>query len=102
LDTQWLVPLFGKIFEATSKNREVEGALALGGRCSINTHNNQMEVGIQGGGYIEEGVRPGGTPIIFAVKRSIENKEKKLHLGLRRPPFKILPHNNQPKTCVRA
>jgi hypothetical protein len=51
--------LFGINFEATSKNREIEGALALGGRHSINTYNNQMEIGVQGGGYIEEEARPG-------------------------------------------
>jgi hypothetical protein len=56
--------------------------LALGGRHSINTYNNQMEVGIRGGGYIEEKARPGQNvwggrgPVFFAVKRSVENKEK--------------------------
>ncbi len=59
LHTQWLVPLFGINFDATSKNREIGGVLALGGRRSINTYNNQMEVGIRGGGYIEEEARPG-------------------------------------------
>jgi hypothetical protein len=51
--------LFGINFEATSKNREIGGLLALGGHCFINTYNNQMEVGIWGGGYIEEEARPG-------------------------------------------
>jgi hypothetical protein len=80
---QRLVPLFGIDFEATSKNREIGGAsLALGGRLSINTYNNHMEDGVQGGGYIEEEARPGRSmwggqgPVAFAVKRSIENKEK--------------------------
>jgi hypothetical protein len=74
----------------------------------MNTYNNQMEVGVPGGGYIEEEVRPGRNmwggrgSVVFAVKRSAKNKEKKLHLGLRRPLFKILLRNNQPKTCVRA
>ncbi len=36
-------------FEATSKNGEIWGALALGGHRSTNTYNNQMEVGIRGG-----------------------------------------------------
>ena len=56
--------------------------MVLGGRRSINTYNNQMEVGVRGGGYIEEEARPGQNmwggqgPVIFAVKRSVENKEK--------------------------
>jgi hypothetical protein len=50
--------LFGINFETTLKNREIEGALALGGCHSINTYNNQMEVGVWGGGYIEEEARP--------------------------------------------
>ncbi len=59
LRTQWLVPFFGINFEATLKNREIGGALALVGRCSINTFNNHMEVGIRDGGYIEEEPRLG-------------------------------------------
>jgi hypothetical protein len=64
------------------KNREIGGALALGGCRSINTYNNQMEVGVRGGGYIEEEARPGRNvwggrdPVDFAVKWSVENKEK--------------------------
>jgi hypothetical protein len=79
---QQLFPLFGINFEATSTKREIGGALALGGRHSINTYNNHMEVGVRGGGYIEEEARPGRNvwggwgPIVFAIKRSIENKEK--------------------------
>jgi hypothetical protein len=82
LHTRWLVPLLGINFEATSKNREIGRALALGGCHSINTYNNQMEVGIRGGGYIEEEARPGRNVwgarghIVFAVKRSVKNKEK--------------------------
>jgi hypothetical protein len=65
-------------FEATSKNRVIEGALALGGRRSINTYNNQIEVGIRGGGYIEEEARPGQNMwggqglVIFTIKWSVE------------------------------
>jgi hypothetical protein len=82
LRTQWLVPLFGINFEATSKNREIGGALVLGGRGSINTYYNQMEVGVQGGGYIKGEARPGWNvwggrgAVVFAVKQSIKNKEK--------------------------
>jgi hypothetical protein len=88
LRTQWLVPLFGINFKATSKNREIGGALALGSCRSINTYNNQMEVGAQGGGYIEEEVRSGRNvwrgrgPVVFAIKWSVENKEKNYILAL--------------------
>jgi hypothetical protein len=74
--------LFRIYLEATLKNREIGGALAFGGRRSINTYNNQMEVGVRGGGYIEEEARPGQNmcggqgPVIFAIKWSIKNKEK--------------------------
>ncbi len=56
--------------------------LALGNHCSINIYNNQIEVGVGGGGYIEEEVRPGRNvwggqgPLVFTVKRSVKNKEK--------------------------
>ncbi len=33
--------------------------MALGGRRSIKIFNDQMEVGVRGGGYIEEEARPG-------------------------------------------
>jgi hypothetical protein len=56
---QWLVPLFGINFEATSKNREIGGALALGGRCFMNIFNNQMEVGVRGRRFIEEDTKLG-------------------------------------------
>ncbi len=77
-----LVSLFGLNFEATSKNRVIGVALALGGCCSMNTCNFQMEVGIQGGGNIEEEARPGRNvwggqgSVVFAIKQSIEKKEK--------------------------
>jgi hypothetical protein len=82
LRTGWLVTLFGINFEATLKNREIGGALALGGRHYIETYNNQMEVGIRGGVDIEEEARRGQNvwggqgPVVFAIKWSIKNKEK--------------------------
>jgi hypothetical protein len=69
-------------FEATSINREIGGALALGGRRSMNTYKNQMKVGIRGGGTIEEEARLGRNvwggqgPVVFAVKWSVKDKEK--------------------------
>jgi hypothetical protein len=96
LRTRRLVPLFGINFEATSKNREIGGVLALGGHRSINTYNNQMEVGIWGGGYIEEEAeagaeRVGGARSCCFCRQTEHQKQRKikLHLGLRRPPFKI-------------
>ncbi len=56
--------------------------MALCGCCSINTYNNQMEVGVRGGVYIEKEARLGRNvwggrgPIDFAVKWSVKNKEK--------------------------
>jgi hypothetical protein len=72
LHTQWLFTLFGINFEATLKNREIGGALALGGRRFINIFNNEMEVGIRGRRCIEEDARPGrnvrgGIIILFGV-----------------------------------
>ncbi len=52
-----------------------------------------MEVGVCGGGYVEEEARLGQNvwggrgPVIFAIKWSIKNRKIKLHLGLRRPLF---------------
>ncbi len=60
------------------------GALALGGRRSINTFNNQMEVGIRGGGYIEEEVRPGQNvwegevPLFLPSNRASKTKKNKI------------------------
>jgi hypothetical protein len=54
-------PLFGVPKRNPSKNRETGGALALGGRRFLNTHNNQMEVGVHGGGGIGEEARWAGS-----------------------------------------
>jgi hypothetical protein len=74
--------LFGINFEATSKNREIGGALALGGCRSINTYNNQMEVGVQGGGYIEKEARLGRNvwggqgPVVLPSNGALKTKKK--------------------------
>jgi hypothetical protein len=53
--------LFRINFEATSKKREIGGALALGGRSSINSYNNQMEVGIRVKDILRRKGSGGGT-----------------------------------------
>ena len=84
LRTQQLVPLFGINFEVTSKNREIGGALALGGRRSINTYSNQIEVGVQGGRYIEEEARPGRNmwggevPLFLPSNGALKTKKNKI------------------------
>ncbi len=45
LRTRWLVPLSGINFQATSKNREIGGALALDGRRFINQKYIQQSNG---------------------------------------------------------
>jgi hypothetical protein len=72
--------LFGINFEATSKNREIGGALALGGRHSINTYNNQKEVGVWGGGYIRRkrrGGMCGGGEVPSFLPSNGDSKTKK-------------------------
>jgi hypothetical protein len=45
-----------------TRNREIGGVLALGGRHFINICNNQIEVGFWGSRYIgEDGTRQGGN-----------------------------------------
>ncbi len=56
---QRLVPMFGMNFQSTSKDREMGGALALGGCRFLNIYNNQMEVSMRGGLYIGEDVQLG-------------------------------------------
>ncbi len=110
LRTRWLVPLFGINFEATSKNREIGGALALGGRCSnykyIQQSNGSWHPGwgMYWGGSKAGAERVGGARSRHFCRQTERQKQRKikLHIGLRRPPFEILPHNNQPKTCVHA
>ncbi len=88
LCTQWLVPFFGINFEATLKNREIGGALALLGRRSINTFNNHMEVGVQDGGYIEEepwlgrNVWGGKVPSFLPLNGVSKKKKKNFILAL--------------------
>ena len=49
-----MVPLFGAPKQPPSKNREKDGALALGGRHSPMTHNDQLGVGGRGGRDVGE------------------------------------------------
>jgi hypothetical protein len=71
-------------------------------------HYNQPKIGVLSRRGVSEGahlgwdVWGGSSPVVFTIKWSVKKKEKILHRGLRRPLFKILRHNNQPKTCVRV
>ena len=49
--------LFGAPKQTPSKNREKDGALALGGCCLTMTHNNQLGVGGRGGRDVGEEAR---------------------------------------------
>ncbi len=44
-----------------SKNREMGGAVTLGGRSFVNRHNNQPKVGCDGGGVMMMRCKGGGT-----------------------------------------
>ncbi len=55
----WMVCLFWGQNETTSKNREEHGALALGDRHLVATHNNQPIVGGSGRGDVGEEARGG-------------------------------------------
>jgi hypothetical protein len=97
------VSLIWDIFLSHIKNREMGGGgLALGGCRFINIFNNQMEVGVWGRRCIEHDLMPGwnmrgGVIFSFGAVNCLM-KQKKIHCGLRRPPFQIFSHNNQPKT----
>ena len=77
-----MVPLFWVLKRNPSKNRERGGAWALGGRRFINTHNNQTEVGVHGGGDVGEEARWAGSAwggcrtIVWGVELSDGKIEK--------------------------
>ena len=54
-----LVPLFGATKSDPSTNREMGGALTLGGRGSTENNNNQLGVGVGGGKDVGEDARVG-------------------------------------------
>ncbi len=60
--------------------------------------------GIYWGGSEAGAERVGGVRSHCFCCQTERRKQRilKLHISLRRPPFEMLPHNNQPKTCVRA
>ncbi len=63
----------------TPKNREIGGALALGGRRFIKTCNYQMEVGFQGSSYIGDNAWPGrnvqgGIVFLFGMLKQVTKK----------------------------
>ena len=98
-----LVPLFGEPNRHSSKNREMTWEVALGGCSSAETHNNYVRAdGRVRRHFWEEarqrwgawrGVAPSNRSTIW--RREI--KQKKTHLGFRRPPTDNGPHNNQLK-----
>ncbi len=53
------VPLFGALKRKTSKIRERDVTLALGGHLLVGQHNNQPKVSVCGRRDIGEGARPG-------------------------------------------
>ena len=54
-----IIPLFGAPKRDPSKNREMDWALALGGRRLIIKNNNQLVVGVHGGLDVGEEARWG-------------------------------------------
>ncbi len=66
------------------ENREIGGALALGGCRFINTYNNQSLVGAQGMGYIGEDMWPGQNmwggqgPVVFLSNGVPKTKKNKI------------------------
>ncbi len=61
LHLQQLFPLFGPPKQDTLKNREIGGALALGGHCLVKKSNNQQTVGGNNGRDDGEGAQLGGS-----------------------------------------
>jgi hypothetical protein len=74
------------------KNSNMEGPLALDGRCLMEGHNNQPKVGIASGRGIEEERRPGRNvwggvvSLLGAVNQRRNKTTTKIHRGLRQPP----------------
>ncbi len=74
------------------KNSKMEGPLALDGHCLMEGHNNQPNVGIDGGRGIEEERRPGRNvwggvvSSLGAANRRRNKTTTKIRHGLRRPP----------------
>jgi hypothetical protein len=103
LAARWLVRLFGGRDETISKNREENGASALGGRHLIGRHNNQIGVGNRGSRDVREEAPPGWSvwgdvsASIWAAIQTTKKSKNIIHLGLRQPPMDYFPHNNQPK-----
>ncbi len=75
-----------------NKNSNMEGPLALDGRCLMEGHNNQPKVGINGGRGIEQERRPGRKvwggvdSLLRAANRQRNKTTTKIRCGLRWPP----------------
>ena len=101
-------PLFGVPPQAPSNNREMDSALALGGRRSIKTLNNQQVVSGIGRRDVRE--ESGGDGGHGGGHRAIvwggnwKDEKIQIHLGLWWRPIDSGTHNNQATTgsCDRG
>ena len=94
LAARLLVCLFGAPKRDASKNREMGGALDLGGRRLMMAYNNQPRIAEAIMGMLERrhmGGRAHGESPFHRNKHEI-------HHGLRQPSINNGSHNNQPKT----
>jgi hypothetical protein len=89
------------------KNREMGEAKAFCGRRLIEQCNNQPSVGVIGGRFPIEEVRPGwsawlGVIPSFGLMMRQKKWKQLFHCGLRWPPVYYYIHNNQPNTCGKG
>jgi len=100
-----LDPLFGAPKSDPSKNREMGGALALGGRRSLMKNNNQLGVCVRSGRDVQEEARGwesvwGDTVQYFGA--TIQNMKffyVKYTVAFGWPPIDNNSHNNQTIIC---
>ena len=89
--------LFGSPKRDASKNREMGGALDLGGRRLMMAYSNQPRISGVGG-------RAHGETPFQRLGRRIERQKinkHEIHHGLRQPSINNCSHSNQPKTGSR-
>ena len=102
LAARWLVCLFGAPKRDASKNREMGGALDLGGCCLMMGYNNQPRIGGSNNGDVLErrrvGRRAHGETPFHHLGRQIERQKinkHDIHHSLRQPSINNGSHNNQ-------